>query len=157
MARQSQPRATLKVLPNAADPQEVQFTLFDVAPWSDDQRGQPNDLARSALFTTRNKREERLGLDNVLLYSYAKDVKIVYTGIELRAEDDELVWQQVLEYAKRFPLGSSVYFSLYELCTDLGWSINGRYYDKAEQCLSRLQAGAMRFSSKVNRMPRRST
>ena len=28
-----------------------------------------------------------------------------------------------------------------------GWSINGRYYDKIEACLSRLQATAMQFSS----------
>nr|WP_274944948.1 plasmid replication initiator TrfA [Salmonella enterica] len=30
-------------------------------------------------------------------------MRITYTGLELRADDDELVWQQVLEYAKGNP------------------------------------------------------
>ena len=63
------------------------------------------------------------------------------------ADDDELVWQQVLEYAKRTPIGEPITFTFYELCQDLGWSINGRYYTKAEECLSRLQATAMDFTS----------
>ena len=67
--------------------------------------------------------------------------------IELRADDDELVFAQVLEYAKRTALGEPVSFTFYELCQDLGWSINGRYYTKAEECLSRLQATAMGFTS----------
>ncbi|MGK3611177.1 plasmid replication initiator TrfA, partial [Escherichia coli] len=30
---------------------------------------------------------------------------------------------------------------------DLGWSYNGRYIEKAEECLTRLQATAMQFIS----------
>jgi hypothetical protein len=52
-----------------------------------------------------------------------------------------------LEYAKRTPIGEPITFTFYELCQDLGWSINGRYYTKAEECLSRLQATAMGFTS----------
>ena len=62
-------------------------------------------------------------------------------------DSDELVFAQVLEYAKRTPLGEPVTFTFYEICQDLGWSINGRYYKQAEDCLSRLQASAMQFSS----------
>lgn len=127
---------------------EQQLSLFDIAPWSDNMRALPNDYARSALFTVRNKRTERAALQGHPIYHVNKDVSITYTGVELRAEDDELVWQQVLEYGKRTPLGDPVTFTLYELCQDLGWSINGTYYKKAEQCLSRLQASAMQFSSK---------
>ncbi len=75
------------------------------------------------------------------------EVKITYTGIELRAEDDELVWLQVLEYAKHYPLGVTVEFTLYQLCKDLGWSINGTYYKKAERCLDRLKASNLKFES----------
>lgn len=127
---------------------DLQLSLFDIAPWSDNMRALPNDYARSALFTVRNKRTPRAALQNHLIYHVNKDVTITYTGVELRAEDDELVWQQVLEYAKRTPLGDPVTFTFYELCQDLGWSINGRYYEKAEECLSRLQASAMQFASK---------
>lgn len=125
----------------------LQMSLFDIAPWSDNMRALPNDYARSALFTVRNKRAPRLALQNHEIYHVNKDVIITYTGIELRAENDELVWQQVLEYAKRTPMGDHVTFTFYELCQDLGWSINGRYYKKAEECLSRLQASVMQFSS----------
>lgn len=126
----------------------LQLALFDIAPWSDNMRALPNDYARSALFTVRNKRVPRVALQNHAIYHVNKDVTITYTGVELRAEDDELVWQQILEYAKRTPLGDPVTFTFYELCQNLGWSINGRYYEKAEECLSRLQASAMQFSSK---------
>jgi len=126
----------------------LQLSLFDIAPWSDDMRALPNDYARSALFTVRNKRVPRAALQNHPVYHVNKDVSITYTGVELRADDDELVWQQVLDYSKRSPLGDPITFTFYELCQDLGWSINGRYYKKAEECLSRLQASAMQFSSK---------
>ncbi|HHE9944003.1 TPA: plasmid replication initiator TrfA [Enterobacter cloacae] len=127
---------------------ENQLSLFDIAPWPDTMRALPNDYARSALFTTRNKRVPREALQGKEIFHVNKDVAITYTGVELRAEDDELVWQQILEYAKRSPLGDPVSFTFYELCQDLDWSINSRYYAKAEECLSRLQASAMQFSSK---------
>jgi hypothetical protein len=125
----------------------MQLSLFDLAPWGDDMRAMPNDLARAALFTTRNKKTPREVRQQHVIFHVNKDVLITYTGIELRADDDELVWQQVLEYAKRSPVGTPVSFTFYELCTDLGWPINGRYYDNAEECLTRLQATAMQFSS----------
>jgi len=127
---------------------ENQLSLFDIAPWPDNMRALPNDYARSALFTTRNKRVAREALQSKEIFHINKDVTITYTGVELRAEDDELVWQQILEYAKRSPLGDPVSFTFYELCQDLDWSINSRYYTKAEECLSRLHASAMQFSSK---------
>lgn len=128
--------------------EEEQLTLFDIAPWGDHMRALPNDYARSALFTVRNKRVPRVALQNEPIYSVGSDVNITYTGVELRAEDDELVWQQVMEYSKRSPFGEPISFTFYELCKDLDWSINGRYYKKAEACLSRLQASAMQFESK---------
>ncbi|ELJ8710408.1 replication initiator protein A [Vibrio cholerae] len=127
---------------------DAQLSLFDIAPWGDHMRALPNDYARSALFTVRNKRVPRAALQSELIYSIGNDVTITYTGVELRAEDDELVWQQVMEYSKRSPIGDPISFTFYELCKDLGWSINGRYYKKAEECLSRLQASAMQFESK---------
>jgi hypothetical protein len=124
-----------------------QLSLFDLAPWANDMRAMPNDLARAALFTTRNKRTPRDVRQQHVIFHVNKDVQITYTGIELRADDDELVWLQVLEYAKRTPVGQPVTFTFYELCNDLGWAVNGGYYDKAEKCLTRLQATAFQISS----------
>ncbi len=143
--------ATLKA--TKAQIKELQLSLFDIAPWADNLRAMPNDLARAALFTVRNKRTPRVARQSHSIFVLSKGVEITYTGIELRADDDELVWQQVLEYAKRVPVGSPVTFTFYELCKDLGWSINGRYYDKAEECLSRLQATALQFiSGRIGRL-----
>lgn len=133
--------------PESEKEQLGQLSLFMIAPWSDEMRGIPNDYARSAIFTVRNKRVKRIALQNEPLYSTNKNVSISYTGVELRAEDDELVWQQVLEFAKRTTFGEWVEFTFYELCNEIGWPINGSYYKKAEDCLSRLQASAVRFTS----------
>jgi len=126
---------------------DMQLSLFDLAPWPDHMRALPNDFGRSAIFTVRNKKVPRAALQGQSIYHVHKDVEITYTGIELRADDDELVFAQVLEYAKRTALGEPVSFTFYELCQDLDWSINGRYYTRAEECLTRLQASAMQFSS----------
>jgi hypothetical protein len=127
---------------------DLQLSLFDLAPWPDNMRALPNDFGRSAIFTTRNKKVPRAALQRESIFHVSKDVTMTYTGIELRADTDELVFAQVLEYAKRAPLGKSVDFTFYELCQDIAWPINGRYYKRAEDCLTRLQASAMQFTSK---------
>ena len=130
-----------------------QLSLFDIAPWSDDMRAMPNDWLRSALFTVRNKRTPREMLEKQPIYHLHKDVSITYTGWELRAYDDELVLHQVLEYAKRVPVGQPVSFTFYEICKDLDWPINKSYYEKIDACLTRLQASAMQFtSSRIGRL-----
>nr|AAA17040.1 L-TrfA [Plasmid R751] len=126
---------------------DMQLSLFDLAPWTGSHAALPNDFGRSAIFTVRNKKVPRPALQGQSIYHVNKDVEITYTGIELRADDDELVFAQVLEYANGTALGEPVSFTFYELCQDLDWSINGRYYTRAEECLTRLQASAMQFSS----------
>ncbi len=126
---------------------DSQLSIFDIAPWPDHMRAMPNDFGRSAIFTVRNKRVPRAAINGELIYHVNKDVQITYTGIELRADSDELVFAQVLEYAKRTTLGEPITFSFYELCNDLDWSINSGYYKRAEECLTRLMASAMQFTS----------
>ena len=74
------------------------------------------------------------------LFHYNEHISILYTGIELRAEDDELVWLQILNYAQKVVLGQPFEFSVKDLVADVGWHKNGRYYDKARECISRLKA-----------------
>lgn len=126
---------------------QMKLSLSDVASWDDDFRVIPNDWARSAVFTVRNKNVKRRAYDNELIYHYNKEVEIHYTGIELRADDDELVWQQILEYAKHSVIGVHVYFTLYHLLTDVGWPINGFYYKRALACINRLNAATFQISS----------
>ncbi len=106
----------------------------------DNERFIPNDYARSSIFTARNKRTPRLNLVREQLFHLHEGVSILYTGIELRAEDDEIIWLQTLHYAKKYPLGEPFEFSIKDLVRDVGWARNGRYYEKARECISRLKA-----------------
>lgn len=106
----------------------------------EDLRHIPNDYARSSIFTARNKTVPRQTFMHEPLFHYNEHVSILYTGIELRAEDDELVWLQILNYGQRVPLGEPFEFSVQDLVADIGWHKNGRYYDKARECISRLKA-----------------
>jgi len=47
---------------------------------------------------------------------------------------------QILNYGRRVPLGEPFQFSIKDLVVDVGWHKNGRYYDKARECISRLRA-----------------
>lgn len=106
----------------------------------EDFRHIPNDYARSSLFTARNKSEPRKTLIHEKLFHYNEHVSILYTGIELRAEDDEIVWLQILSYSQRIPFGKAFEFSIKDLVRDVDWSKNGRNYDRARECISRLRA-----------------
>lgn len=116
--------------------------------WKDDERVIPNDVARSSIFTTRGKQKAREHYQNKEIFITSKDVVITYTGQELRAEDDEIVWLQLLHYLRdNANQNECINFTLYQLCKDLGWHINGAYYKKAESCLTRLQACALQIAS----------
>lgn len=122
----------------------AQFQLDLIFPTTigerDDLRHIPNDYARSSLFTARNKREPRKTLIHEKLFHYNEHVSILYTGIELRAEDDEIVWLQILNYGQSVALGEPFEFSVKDLVCNVAWSKNGRNYDRARECISRLKA-----------------
>lgn len=150
-AKSSQSEAGTRLV-DAANKAHQRALMKQVAPdgqaqlpfWPNDRRAIPNDYARSALFTVRNKRTPRRFYQDHAVYHLHSDTEMVYTGQELRCEDDELVWMQVLEFAKHGPIDAPVVFSFYQLCTELGWPLNGRYYDKAEECLTRLQTTSVK-------------
>ena len=115
-----------------------------------DLRHIPNDYARSSLFTARNKREPRRTLLHEKLFHFNEHVSILYTGIELRAEDDEIVWLQILNYGQSVVLGEPFEFSIKDLVRDVSWSKSGRNYNRARECISRLRANeVMALNSKA--------
>ncbi len=120
--------------------QPFQLDLLFADTLNDSQRAIPNDYARSSLFTARNKSQPRRTLQQVKLFHLHESVSIIFTGIELRADDDEIIWEQILHYAKVVPLGEPFDFTIKDLVADVGWPKNGRYYDKARECISRLKA-----------------
>lgn len=71
----------------------------------EDKRHLPNDLGRSSLFTTRSRKIKRQSMTREKLFHYNEEISIYFSGVELRAEDDELIWLQILNYGKSVPLG----------------------------------------------------
>lgn len=123
-------------------PESLQLDLLfsETIRGRNDLRHIPNDYARSSLFTARNKKKPRKTLEGEKLFHYNETVEITYSGIELRADDDELVWQQILYYSQKVPLGEPFEFSVKDLVRDVDWPKNGRNYDRARKCISRLKA-----------------
>ena len=131
--------------PNPSTPLQLDL-LFPTMQY-DNERFIPNDCARSSLFTTRNKRVARRGMENHVVFHLHSNVSITYTGIELRAYDDELVWLQILHYGKKVPLGKPFEFTIKQLVGDLDWPTNGQYYERARKCISRLKATEIKISN----------
>jgi hypothetical protein len=106
--------------------------------WSGHQRGIPNEVVRSALFSVGNRRMKRTYQDGSEI-SVIGTGRIRYRGEELR-QDDEDVWLQVLHLARRQPLGEWVEFSAYGMLRELGWPPNGGSYQRLRECLERMQS-----------------
>lgn len=130
---------TAKVKKLTASESHQLDVLYDEA-FQTNLRCLPNDFARSALFTARNNKIERRIFKREVLFHYSKNVTFVYTGIELRADTDELVFMQLLHYAAQLPLGVPFIVNISDLLNDLGWDISQKGYNRVRDCITRLKA-----------------
>lgn len=119
---------------------QLSLVFANVMDGREDKRHLPNDLARSSLFTTRGRKIKRQSMTQEKLFHYNEHISINFSGVELRAEDDELIWLQILNYGKSVQLGEPFEFTVNDLVKEVGWTKNGRNYDRARKCLSRLKA-----------------
>jgi len=113
--------------------------------WPNNQRAMPNEAARSSLFTCRRGPRRLFKEEQIFCLG---DTKMTYTGGELRAHDDELVWLQMLQYAREQNLGEWIEFTAYQLCKDIGWEPDGAHYKKIRGCLAMLSATCLVISNK---------
>lgn len=127
--------------------QGEQLSLFDLAPWGDDQRGLPNDFARTAIFSARNHKTPREYFMRKPLFSLQKDVILTATGHELRVYDDEKVFNQLCEIGKHHPAGQEFEFHFGEFCKVLKWPSNGNSYKRLTDSLIRLQTFAIHLET----------
>jgi hypothetical protein len=114
--------------------------------WNEDQRGIPNEILRSALFTARNRTQKRRDLKEDII-AVIGDGVIRYTGEELR-QDDETVWLHLIHLARQQPLGRVVEFTAYSFVKAIGWPICGDSYRRLRDSLTRMQATALKVYSK---------
>ena len=114
--------------------------------WNEDKRAVPNPFVRSGLFSVKNsKDDERKFLDKLVLPSLS-NYRIEFTGKELQ-QDDLSVWLFLINCAKKQPIADSVYFTGYQIVTDLGWSINSKSYTRAKRSIERLKVTGLEVSS----------
>lgn len=128
---QEKPKADEPPLPATAK-------VLQLPIWPEERRGVPNDLVRSALFTVGNHRKKREYRKNYLIAALG-DISIVYTGEELR-QDDEDVFLQLVHLARLSPLGHTIEFTAHAMMKSLAWSTDGRAYERLKDCISRLSA-----------------
>lgn len=114
--------------------------------WGAEKRGIPNEIARSALFNVRNKRQPRAYLESAPIVMLGEG-RITYRGQELR-QDDQDIWLQILHLVRLQPLGEWVEFTPYAMLKTLGWGLSKRDYTRLRDCLSRMQATALAVYSK---------
>jgi TrfA protein. len=129
-----------------------EFVIQDLFPdtlFKNGYRVIPNDIARGALFTTRSTRVERRTFTRHSLFHLSSDVSLLYTGQELYARDDELIWLQLVHYCIGVQLGDPVTFSITQLVKDIGWSTSGQSYRKVRESFSRLAATEIYIENKT--------
>lgn len=114
--------------------------LFGRTLFGSSHRQLPNDFARSCLFTARHPKIPRKAFNRAKLFHISEKIEILYTGIELRSIDDELIWMQLVEYCRSAPLGDYIEFDIRQLIKDIGWGTAGTYYKKVRESISRMKA-----------------
>ena len=114
--------------------------------WYENKRGVPNEIVRSALFSAKNRNIQRVNFKHELM-AVIGDGKLIYTGEELR-QDDETVWLQLIHLARENGLATPFAFTPKSFCQEIGWSVNGQSYSHLEACMTRLQATSLKITSK---------
>jgi hypothetical protein len=111
--------------------------------WSNDVRGLPNALARSAVFGMANRNAARRRFDDEQIATM-EGLSLRFTGEELR-QDDEDVFMQVMHLGRLQPLGRPVAFSGYGLLKALGVTAGSANYRRVVANLERLQGARVKI------------
>ncbi len=117
--------------------------------WPESERRMPNELIRSSLFSAKSKKATREHFTDSKLFVWGS-AQLRYTGEEIRAYDDELVWLQLCHYFRKVDViaNESVEFTTSQLLKDLNWAKNKQYYQRVEDCLNRLDSGSVKVRTK---------
>lgn len=112
---------------------------------------QPNDIARSALWTVKTS-VEREYIENAPIFSSDSTLNIFYTGKQLQAATDEKIWMQLVFYARNTEFGKPIKVKISAICKDIGWARNGHYYATVWASLERLHYGGLKIKKGKNRI-----
>ena len=116
--------------------------------WRESKRSAPNEIIRSALFNVRNRQQPKQFFQDEELATIGKDITILYSGPELR-QDDEDVWLQALHLARNTTITAetSITFTPSSFRKALKWPKTGFYNKKLRECLTRLSTTSLTIHS----------
>ena len=118
-----------------------------LALWPEAERGIPNELVRSAVFSAKNRKERRevYGASTPLIVPVIGGGEIVYIGEELR-QDDETVWMQLVHLAKE-SRSEWVSFTSLSFLKAVNWPIKGTSYTRLLTSIRRLKTSGLEVYS----------
>jgi hypothetical protein len=133
-----------KVSPKA--PMQLDL-IFEKIKGRDDLRHMPNEYARSSLFTANNRKVARKSMQGAKLFHFNDAITIMYTGIELRAVDDELIFLELISHAQTVPFGEPFVITLKTLIKSLAWPESGTSYGRLRLSLARMRSATIHSSN----------
>lgn len=110
--------------------------------WAKTYRGISKDLTRSALFQVANKTTPRVNYDDERPVATLTNVRITYSGPELRQDDHE-VFMQLVHMTRGVEFGAEVEITGHAALEGLRWENNGESYERLRQCFWRLLKGTV--------------
>lgn len=118
-----------------------------LALWPEAERGIPNELVRSAVFSAKNRKMPRevYGASAPLIVPVIGGGEIVYIGEELR-QDDETVWMQLVNLAKE-SRSEWVSFTPHSFLKTIDWTIKGDSYTRLLTSIRRLKTSGLEVYS----------
>lgn len=128
----------------------LQKSWFDGLFVGEEFRALPKLFCSSALFLVKNKKTPRLNFIDHRIFSF-KSFEVSYTGMELRAYDDQLVWQELIHISSFAKFGCWIEFKPHSICKSLGWHATGQSYERVRNSLLRLKATAIKVQFQPGR------
>jgi hypothetical protein len=116
--------------------------------WGKEECGIPNEFARCAIFSAKNRNETR----QVFKASAPLEIpilgggKVFYFGEELR-QDDQTVWMQLVHMAKE-ARSEWISFSPHAFIKSISWSVKKDSYTRLLNSIRRLSSGGIEVYSK---------
>lgn len=151
-ARERQQKEREAARKNASEELSDRHAAGQLILWPESERGIPNELVRCAVFSAKNRKEQRevYRANAPLTVPVIGGGEVIYTGEELR-QDDETVWMQLVHMSKesRSPV---VYFTPYSFFKAINWPYKGTSYTRLLTTIRRLKGASIEvYSSRFDR------
>ena len=126
-----------KFMASAVEKENTQKMLLGL--WPDTVCGVPNVVLRGALFSINQRREIT---KNRELIATVDGIEVRFKGERFNQTDLD-VWEMLLHFARRHPLGERVEFSAHALLKSLDRGVGGHDHEQLKEEITRLRSGTL--------------